>query len=282
MDLDERRRFFAEEIEATSNLETAALIDGLATVPRERFLPPGPWTVRSEADFLSLPRQTPDGDPRHVYHNVSVAIDPARQLFNGTPGFVAMIVDRLALRPGDRVLHVGCGTGYYTALIAGCVGASGRVLALEIDKALASEACVNLAALRWAEVRHADGSAALAEPFDAIFVNAGVTHPLDTWLDALVDGGRMMLPLTMAMAPTLSKGLMVELKRGEDPHVFDVRFVSLVSIYSAIGLRDEALNHRLGAALKRNPFPALKRFRRDPHDEDASCWVHAERCCWSL
>jgi protein-L-isoaspartate(D-aspartate) O-methyltransferase len=282
MELDQRRRFFAEEIQAASNLKTTALIEGLATLPRERFLPRGPWTVRSEADFFSPPRQTPDDDPRHVYHNLSVAIDPARQLFNGMPGFVAMIVDRLALRPGARVLHVGCGTGYYTALIAGCVGPAGRVLALEVDEALAADARANLAALRWTEVRHADGSDALDEPFDAILVNAGVTHPLDAWLDALAAGGRMMLPLTTAMAPTVSKGVMLELRRGEKPQALDVRLISIVSIYSAIGLRDQALNDRIGAALKRNPFPALKRFRRDQHAEDASCWLHTAKGCWSL
>ena len=59
--------------------------------------------------------------------------------------------------------------------------------------ALAAEARVNLAALRWTEVRHADGKGPLAERFDAILVNAGVTHPLDGWLDALADGGRRRL-----------------------------------------------------------------------------------------
>ena len=70
-------------------------------VPRERFLPPGPWTVRSEADFGGPARQTPDDDPRHVYHNLSVAIDPARQLFNGPPSLVALCIER---RPDVIVL----------------------------------------------------------------------------------------------------------------------------------------------------------------------------------
>ena len=80
MDMNERRRFFAEEIEAIANLRSATLVDALATVPREKFLRPGPWLVKSEADFAAPPRQTPDADPRHVCHNLVVAIDPARQL----------------------------------------------------------------------------------------------------------------------------------------------------------------------------------------------------------
>ena len=144
-DLSAQRRFFAEEIQVVSNLQSTAVISALSTVARERFLPPGPWTIRGEADFQAAPRQTPDADPRHVYHNVAVAIDPARMLFNGAPGLLAMVIDALALRAGDRVLHIGTGLGYYTALIAECVGASGRVVGLEVDAALAADARANLA-----------------------------------------------------------------------------------------------------------------------------------------
>lgn len=70
---------------------------------------------------MGVPRRTPDGDPRHVYHNLSIAIDPERQLFNGAPSLLALCIDRLAIRSGARVLHVGCGLGYYSALMAHCV-----------------------------------------------------------------------------------------------------------------------------------------------------------------
>jgi len=66
-----RRRFFAEEIQPIANLQSAGLVEALATVPRQQFLPPGPWLIRSESDFGGPSRQTPDGDPRHVYHNLS-------------------------------------------------------------------------------------------------------------------------------------------------------------------------------------------------------------------
>ena len=88
-DLDLRRRFFAEEIEAVCKLRSAALVDAFATVARERFLRPGPWTVLADGDFPGSAMQTrltSDADPARVYHNIVVAIDPARQLFNGQPG----------------------------------------------------------------------------------------------------------------------------------------------------------------------------------------------------
>jgi protein-L-isoaspartate O-methyltransferase len=66
----------------------------------------------------------------------------------------------------------------------------------EVDEALAVEARRNVAPFPSIEVRHGHGSAVIDEAFDAILVNAGVTHPLDVWLDALAPGGRMILPLT--------------------------------------------------------------------------------------
>jgi protein-L-isoaspartate(D-aspartate) O-methyltransferase len=189
MPLDLRRRFYAEEIEATANLTSASVVDALATVPREQFLRPGPWTVRSEADLQSGPRQTPDADPRHVYHNLAVALDPARQLFNGAPSMVAMVIDRLTLKPGERVVHVGCGTGYYTAVMAHCVGPSGKVTAIDVDAALAAEARANLASMPWVNV-HRDDGRTIDGAVDAVMVNAGVTHPLASWLDALRPGDR--------------------------------------------------------------------------------------------
>jgi protein-L-isoaspartate(D-aspartate) O-methyltransferase len=73
----EQRRYFAEELQAVCGLRTQALVDAFATVPREEFLPPGPWVIRSETDYVTgAPRHTPDADARRVCHNVAVAIDP--------------------------------------------------------------------------------------------------------------------------------------------------------------------------------------------------------------
>jgi protein-L-isoaspartate(D-aspartate) O-methyltransferase len=281
MTLEARRRFYAEEVEAIANLKTASVVEALATVPRERFLPDGPWTIRGEADFQGPPRRTPDADPRHVYHNLAVAIDPARQLFNGAPSFVAMSIDSLALQPGQQVLHIGCGTGYYSAIMASCVGSSGRVLAIDVDEQLTERAKSNLDGYPWVDVRHGDGTDVEGR-FDAILVNAGVTHPLDVWLDALADRGRISVPVTVMMAPPIGKGLMLLVTRTANALALDARVSGFVAIYSAIGLRDATVNDRLGQALRANPFPAVKRLRRDPHEPDASCWMHGTTCCISL
>lgn len=281
MEISERRRIYAEEIEATSNIRSAAIVYALATVPREQFLGPGPWVVSSEAAFQSAARQTTDADPRHVYHNVAIAIDPARQLFNGAPGLIALAIDALAIGRGSRVLHIGAGTGYYTAVMAQVVGPAGRVVAIEVDEALAAAARANLAAMPWVDVRCGDGRGPLDESIDAILVNAGMTHPQDAWMDALAPGGRMILPLTVAVAPTIGKGLLLSLARTAEAGVMDARILTFVAIYSALGLRDDALNTSLGLALKSNPTPPLKHLRRDPHDAHPSCWLHEAGWCLS-
>jgi protein-L-isoaspartate(D-aspartate) O-methyltransferase len=292
MDLDLRRQFFAEELDAICNFRSPGLAAAFAAVAREQFLPLGPWTVLGDAGdgfMMGGPprtRTTVDADPSRVYHNIAIAIDPARQLFNGQPGTLAVWVDLLGLAPGARVLHVGCGLGYYTAVMAHAVGASGRVVAYDVDERLASEARRNLASLAWVDVRHGDSSGSLDGPFDAILVNAGVTHPLDTWLDALAPGGRMMLPLTgtmPGMAATIGKGLAWLLTRQNDGD-FAARAVGIVAIYSAVGLRDDDVNARLGKAMMGGPmqWSAVKRLRRDPHEANATCWLHGPTWCWSM
>ena len=216
-----------------------------------------------------------------MYHNVAVAIDIEKQLFNGAPSLLGLCIDRLVIRSGDRALHVGCGPGYYSALIAGCVGPTGRVVAIEIEEALAESARNNLATYPQVEVGRGDGTSIGDERFDAILINAGVTHPQAAWLDALNPGGRLILPLTAtmpAMGPIGKGPLLLLTKRDDD---FEARLITVVAIYSAVGLRDSTMNERLGNALMRGQYPRFTRLRRDRHDESPACWLHGADFCLS-
>jgi protein-L-isoaspartate(D-aspartate) O-methyltransferase len=182
------------------------------------------------------------------------------------------------------VLQVGAGTGYFTAVMARCIGAGGRVVAYEVDAALAGRAGENLAALSRTssdlpaiEVRHGDATT-VGGPFDAILVNAGTTHPLDAWLDALSPRGRIVVPLTCAFAAgPITKGIVVLITR--EHSAFAAQTVGFVAIYAAAAVRDEGINAKIGAALRANPLPRLAALRRDAHDQSPRCWLHTGRFC---
>lgn len=283
MNLETVRRFYSEELKISCNLRSDSLVEALASVPRESFLGSGPWWVRGAEASVQGPLSwiTPDADPRHVYHNVSIAIDSSRNLFNGQPGLLATWLTALQLETGSHVLHVGCATGYYSAVIAHVVGAAGRVVAVEIDASLAERARESLAQYSWVEVRRGDGTQAFAETFDAILVNAGATHPLPSWLDALRPGGRLVVPLTFTVAQMpagIGKGGALLITRREKD--YDVSFLTTVAIYSCEGARDEAMNERLRAAFTRGSFN-VRRLRRDFHEISTACWLHGETFCLS-
>ena len=277
------RRFFAEEIQVVANIRTPAIVDALASVPREAFLPSGPWIVRGEGDVRGGPRLTPGADPRFVSHNVAVGIEPERMLFNGAPGLLAMAIDALDPKDGDHALHLGAGTGYYSAILGAVVGAAGRLLAVEVDEGLAHRARTNVSNMPQVEVRASDGSGAFGETFDIALLNAGLTHVPAHVLDAMRPGGRIVAPITASMPAmgNIGKGPLIRIANsGADR--WPVQVLTFVAIYSAVALRDDTLNAAIGQALARHPMPAIKSLRRDEHEPDPSCWCHVPRACLSL
>ena len=291
--LDLRRQFFAEELEAVCRLRSPQLVNAFAMVPREQFLGPGPWMVLSENPYMAATsfgatgfglRETPDADPGRVYHNIAVAIDPARQLFNGQPGTLAVWLDTLDLAPGARVLHVGGGLGYYTAVIAQAIGPSGRVVAFEIDEALAAAAARNLAPLPWVDLRCGDSSQVAERDVrrdrgqrrrDASAGRLARRARSRRTHDSADHGG------DAGDGIDAGQGSRLPADRRDD--TIGARVMTMVAVYSAIGLRDERLSADFGKAMMGGPaaWQAVKQLRRDAHDREASCWLHAATCCLS-
>jgi protein-L-isoaspartate(D-aspartate) O-methyltransferase len=271
-EISRARRWFAEELRHTAHVRSSAVIEAFATVPRELFAGPGPWRVLSPMrgrDYWT----TDDADPRRLCHDILVAIDETRRLNNGQPSLWASLIDQLALAPGDRVIHVGAGLGYYSAIMAEIVGAAGRVTAVEIDPSLAARARANLAH-GWpqANVVAADGFSFRADqPVDAIVVNAGVTHLALAWLDSLqTEGGRLLVPLTNA---NLWGAFLIIERRGAR---YPVRFASRTGIIPCVGGRDGEAEARLAAALATADFTEVRSLRRPPEEPDGSCWLKGE------
>ena len=266
------RQGYAEELRFTAPIHNAAVVQAFATVPREHFFGPGPWRILSPTSSAKY-WTTDNADPRHLYHDVLVAIDEKRRLNNGQPSLWAHLYDQLGLTQGSHVVHVGAGTGYYSAVLAEIVGSTGRVTAIEIDPSLAAGARENLASA-WPQARviAADGFSFRPEqPADAVIVNAGVTHLSLAWLDVLAaEDGRLLVPLTNA--ENWGGFLLITRHAGETRH-YPARFVHHVGIIPCIGGRNPGAELRLKEALAKAPLTAVRSLHRAPEEPDVSCWL---------
>jgi protein-L-isoaspartate(D-aspartate) O-methyltransferase len=270
-DLAAARRRFADELARLTAPADAGVVEAFATVPRERFLAAGPWLVLGERGYV----RTVDGDPRRLYRDIVVAIDPLRDLNNGEPSLHMRLLDELAVRAGDRVLHVGCGTGYYTAILAELAGPAGRVVAIEYLPELAERARRNLAPYAAVAVVCGDGATHDAGPVDAIYVNAGVTGPSPLWLERLAMGGRLLLPLTTRDW----WGRVLKIVRR--PVGFDARILGRCGFMPCVTGRDDAIGEALADALLAGGAEAVRSLRTDLHGRDENCWLHVAGLCLS-
>jgi protein-L-isoaspartate(D-aspartate) O-methyltransferase len=145
------------------------------------------------------------------------------------PYIVAFMTEQLRPKPTDRVLEVGTGSGYQTAILAELVQ---DVYTIEIVEPLAKEASARLARLGYANahVKAGDGYQGWTEvaPFDAIVVTCAPDKIPAPLTQQLKDGGRMLVPVgTTIMDQQL---YLLEKKNGElaQTAILPVRFVPMV------------------------------------------------------
>jgi protein-L-isoaspartate(D-aspartate) O-methyltransferase len=278
VDVAAMRRWFAEDLKLRGLVRrNPSIVDAFAAVPRERFLGPGPWRLLADSILTSpnhpdLVFTTPDDHPHWIYHDVLVTIDGARHLNNGLPSFWAHNLDQVDLKRGERVLQVGAGTGYYTAVLAEIVGPEGRVVAVEYDAELAARAKTNVVPWAQVELVHGDGRTHDPGEVDAIVVFAGSTHPAPLWLDRLAEGGRLIMPLT---GENRWGFLLRTVRRGS---AFEASPISGVGIFPCAGGHDEEAGKRLQQALQGQrpsqvPIKALHRGEPEPVAADR-VWYH--------
>ena len=160
-----RRRGIADE----------RVLASMSAVPRERFV-----------DQATRP---------HAYDDAALPIAAGQSI--SQPYMVARMTELLAVRPGDRILEIGTGSGYQAAILA-TLGA--QVLSIERYPGLAEEARLRLAELQLADridIRVGDGSLGAPEdgPFDGIIVTAAAPRVPEALLDQLADGGRLVIPV---------------------------------------------------------------------------------------
>ena len=171
MDLNQARFNMIEQQVRPWEVLDPQVLELLMTVRREDFVP----LAQKALAFVDM--DIPLG-------NGQVMLSPRVQ---------ARLVQDLALKKTDKVLEIGTGTGYTTALLA---HQAAQVLGFEANAELAAQASANLqkAGIGNAKVRHADGSqgAAGEGPFDAILLSGSVAQVPQNLLDQLAVGGRLI------------------------------------------------------------------------------------------
>jgi len=153
----------------TNKVTDPALLAAFTEVPREMFLEPSLHGVAYVDDDLPL----------------------RSGRFLMEPMVLARLIQALALHATDRVLDVGCASGYATTILARLAG---RVVALESDRALAATARRNLAGLSRdivVEEGPLDQGSAKHAPFDAILIEGKVAEVPKSLFDQLAPGGRL-------------------------------------------------------------------------------------------
>jgi protein-L-isoaspartate(D-aspartate) O-methyltransferase len=180
---DLRKRMVDDQI-AARGIADPAVLAAMREVPRDAFVP--------------------DAYRIDAYEDSPLPIGAGQTI--SQPYIVALMLEAARLRPTDRVLEVGSGSGYATAVASRIVA---RVYAIERVASLCERARGQLEALGYGdkiELRCGDGSIGWPEvaPFDAIIVSAGAPALPDALRRQLVDGGRMVLPI------------------GDDPHGQDL------------------------------------------------------------
>ena len=276
------RRAYAKQIAASVGVTAPAIEKAFAAVRREDFLGPGPWPIFR---YRSLYVPTPSDDPVYLYTDDLVGLDPERKINNGQPSLHAYLLDKALPRAGEHVVHVGTGSGYYTAIMAEMVGPTGRVTGIEFDPRLADWAKSNLAGYANVEIRQGDGTVAPFDPAHVIYVNAGATAPAAAWLDRLVEGGRLILPLTtnagfgkIEPEKMAARGAVFRIRREAD--AYQAAWVSPIAIFPCAGNRDEESEKRLAAALEQGGARQVTRLYRTLDIPEERRWLSGDG--WGL
>lgn len=181
------------------------VLEAMRSVPRHEFVPP------EYLDVAYADRPLPIGRGQTI----------------SQPYIVAYMTEALELSPDDRVLEVGTGCGYQTAVLAEIVR---EVLSIEIVPSLARRAARTLRALGYRDVRVIAGDGRRgwpgAAPFDAILLTASPSRVPEDLLDQLAEGGRLVGPVGGGLAQRIRRWR----RRGESlesENLIGVRFVPM-------------------------------------------------------
>lgn len=167
-----RQRMIDEQL-IVRGIRSPRVLEAMARVPRERFVP--------------------DALQAEAYADRALPIECEQTI--SQPYIVALMTEALELASGEKVLEIGAGSGYQTALLAELAAS---VIAIERHAELAKSAAARLQALGYNNITFivGDGSRGWPEqaPYDRVLVAAAAPHWLDALFEQLAEGGILVAP----------------------------------------------------------------------------------------
>ena len=202
----EARKYMVENQLAARDITDKKVLEYMGKVPRHLFVDPR---------YRSL-----------AYADRPLPIDEGQTI--SQPYIVALMTQHLRLKPGDKVLEIGTGSGYQAAVLTYF---SDKIYSIEIKENLAKKASETLKRFNYdqVQVKWADGYFGWEEfaPFDAIIVTCAANHVPPSLLEQLKEGGRLILPLGSTL---YYQTLTLITKKGGKPsvqHISGVTFVPM-------------------------------------------------------
>lgn len=248
MDYQSVRARMVDQQIAARGVASKTVLDAVRKVPREEFLP------EQMREF--------------AYEDSPLPIEADQTI--SQPYIVAMMTEALDLRPADRVLEIGTGSGYAAAVL-GEIAA--EVHTVERIEQLASTAAQRLKRLGYSNVHVHQGDGTLGwpehAPYDAIVVAAGGPEIPESLKRQLKIGGRLVIPVG---ADHRAQELVRVVRRGEDrfesQDLADVRFVPLLG-------EEGWLPEEVGEALRKQPLRTRPRRKRRTPEAPVSSIAHS-------
>jgi protein-L-isoaspartate(D-aspartate) O-methyltransferase len=185
-DTQRYQQALVEQLKKANSLKTSLIEEAFMKVPRHLFLPEEPLDK--------------------VYSDVAIVVKRGEEgqwtSSSSQPAIMAIMLEQLALKPGQRVLEIGTGTGFNVALIASVVGPSGSVVTMDIQPDLVEYARkrLDIAGYDWVKTVVGDGGYGYpnSAPHDRIILTVGSDVITPSWKEQLVPGGILVLPFAIA------------------------------------------------------------------------------------
>ncbi|MFW5952524.1 MAG: protein-L-isoaspartate O-methyltransferase [Candidatus Natronoplasma sp.] len=212
-DYKQRRDDLIDSLIRKGYIESDTVEKAMRKVPRHEFVPE---RVKDRAYIDS---------PQPIGHGQTIS----------APHMVAMMVENLDLKEGQKVLEIGGGMGYHAAVIAEIVGEEGRVYSIEYVSSLAKSAQKKLKNVGYHTVKiiHGDGSSGYEKgaPYHRISVACGAPNIPSPMIDQLILEGKILVPVGNKFFQTLIKAIKKKENKIEKKDLGGVRFVPLKGKY---------------------------------------------------